>query len=64
MKRIRTTLKSLSALLALFFLTNCGGTLAGNGVVPDTTMLRLLCPPGKRPVHRLGRGDLSARFGG
>ena len=48
MKRIRTTLKSLSALLALFFLTNCGGgTLAGNGVVPDTTMLRLLCPPGK-----------------
>lgn len=47
MKRIRTTLKSLSALLALFFLTNCDGILAGNGVVPDTTMLRLLCPPGK-----------------
>lgn len=47
MKRTLTTLKSLSALFVLFVLTNCGGNVVGNGVVPDTTMLGLLCPPGK-----------------
>lgn len=47
MKRTLTVLKSLSALFVLFVLTNCGGNVVGNGVVPDTTMLGLLCPPGK-----------------